>query len=576
MSSTQPLALQSTPTITKEGSNFKTEYETDSSEYSDENLSKNSTDSFDSTSVDTDSEDEGKEEEEERYQRTKLVPQLVSSSSKEKTLFPLVVVPQQSSLKTLQARGKVPLVPSTLPTTNTASRGGANDDVQAYKHHADKQPELKLIYKTLDGLPRTQNDQRSYFLLLNKDDVKLCDGKPKFPEHTCFGTTYSNVRDYANFFLWKKCPYALSFYEIINPPWKTKREMIAFIRCKQPIIDCYLAVLAECSNFPTIEKCADFSSWDAFLHKKTKRSFLHDSNTTGEAVHSRRRYGRRKDHRHHCHQPLDNCTKGQKRCKKGKIYFSRKRCTATTSTTGEPEYKYFICIRGGSGPHMENSIKESINQTNFDVNAYLELDKHCCSVSLYNNNRIAFGLSQYCGLNIVSGFETPCEMFVDGSSANQAFFPLIAGIPSFVQFHNRTLGMTSSSSSSASTAATDENQWLLSYNAMLNGKETAFLNDGKVAIEIPDENKIVMVPVNTKANALSFLIPSSVNSLMDIEIKRKELCAVHATEEELKAFNRSIKTVNNIGSMGEQIKIGANMQQKRPPTLKIYDLYDVS
>jgi hypothetical protein len=235
-------------------------------------------------------------------------------------------------------------------------------------------------------------------------------------------------------------------------------------------------------------------------------------------------------------------------------------------------------------------MKEAINVSNFDVESYLDLDKRSCNASLYNNNRIAFGITQYCGLMIRSGFESPCDSSADGNSPDEAFFPLTVGVPSFVQFHNRTLGMSSpsphgptmvvsarvGSDSVATTSPTDGNKWLLSYNGILNGKETASLNDGKVAIEIPTENKIVMVPVDKKANALSFLIPPFVNSIKDIENKRAELCAVHATEEELRAFNRSIKTVK-MGSLSEPTKIDDNEQRpQRPQTLKIYDLYDVS
>ena len=478
---------------------------------------------------------------------------------------------------------------------------------------SNKELELTLLHQTLEALPKQSDEQRSYFLLFNKDDVRLSEGKPKFPEGTCFGTTYSNVRDYSCFFLWKKHPYALSFYELIDVPWKGKREMIAFIKCKQELIDCYVSTLEECSNCPTFERCDDFSSWNAFLHNKKRNEptlAMESNGSIGDLVlveeegnPCKRRYQRRRCHKgcrkgeehhpacpnrcerekkQHHHRHCDHDERRHKKCQKGKIYFSRRRCALSTSPTGEPEYKYFICIRGGAGPHMERSLKEASESSDLNVNAYLEMDKRACSTSLCNNNRIAYGIARWCGLNICHGFENPCcdasSLSIEGPES--AFFPLIVGIPSFAQFHNRTLGMSSSSSSppsiesnSAPKTNGDDDKWLLSYNGMINGKETASSNDGKVAIEVPSEDRVVMVPVDAKSNALSFLIPAHVNSIATIETKREEIRATHATKDELGKFNRSTKGANVESPLSSFNDNGAH---KRPSTLKIYDLYDIS
>jgi hypothetical protein len=564
--------------------------ETESSGYSEENTGELSERSSNSTSSDVD------EESNEIENKTKILPQTIPLPTSTATSATSATVPQRErerQRQQQQQQQQIPEVPNVLPTFS--------------KRVPNRELELMLLYKTLDEMPNAQGAEKSYFLCLNKDDVKLCPGKPKFPEGTCFGTTYANAKDYASFFLWKKCPYALSFYELISVPWKNKKEMIAFIKCKQELLDCYLSVLAKCSNCPTSDDYADFSSWDAFLHDKTRRIESEENENENEIENEdeneneipyRRRYGNRrcrkecrgegeeKEHHASCPNKCDN-ERRKKTCRKGKIYFSRKRCASTDFTSGEARYKYFLCVRGGAGPSIEKSIKDAVGNSPFDVGSYLELDKRACKTALCNNNRIAYGIAQLCNLNISHGFESPCD--ISEECRDSKFFPLIAGIPSFAQFYNRTLGMSSETLVSTSESETetnaesnfnrenDDGKWLLSYNGTINGKETASSNDGKIAIEIPSEEKIVMIPVDANANALSFLIPSCVGSIKDIETKRKELCAVHSTEEEIRSFDRFVKSAKTGSSFPN--KIGNNATDgiyRRPSILKIYDLYEVS
>ena len=526
---------------------------------------------------------------------------------------------KQQKSESLPQFTETPAGPSALPAIKVVTKKDST---------AAKETELATFYKTLDSLPDDGSGKKSYFLMVNKEDVRFSEGKPKFPEGTCFGTTYSNAADFASFFLWKKCPNVLSVYEVTGGvPWKTKKEMFAFLKCKQACIDGYLNVLSECSNCPTEENCCDSNAWDAFLHGKksqTRKAAGEDgSNVDGvdSAFVSRpsRKYGKhrcRKEcvshtkKRHHescpnkCHDGCfdvhfhhNSCIHDKKRFRKARVYFARRKCRTSNSESGEARYKYFLCIRGGAGPSIESKIKESVNSQRLDVESYLALDKLACKTALCNNNRIAYGISHACGLTVKCEFEETIKTTEECEDQKQKYFPLSTAIPSFVQFYNRTVGMASSSSSSSPqslvsssmVAASIDNsppssefidsRWLLSYNEFLNGKESSLVNDGKVGIEIPSENKLVLVPVDQNLGALSFCVPPSVKSLKDIDMRRKEICAIHGSSQEIEEYNVAVKRTNQrtVGNnLNSSSLLSSSSHVERPKTLKILELYELS
>lgn len=546
-------------------------------------------------------------------------PPSSSSSSGEGNLPPYPPLPTQQPSQTQlppppqlppseMSTPTFPPVPSTLPSTSETGRVLPKEE-----SNEAREAELTSFYKTLDTLPNGESGQKTYFLLVNKDDVRFSGGKPKFPEGTCFGTTYGNVADYASFFLWKKCPSALSVYEIAGATWKSKKEMFAFLRLNQKRIDCYLDVLSKCSRCPSSDTFCDFDAWDAYFHGKREGKPHFEKGKGEEECPNPRKYSKHRckkectnnseekkqhhetcpnkchDHCYEKHSHHNHCEHDRKRYRKSRIYFSRRRCSNNTSeTSGEPRYKYFICIKGNAGPLIEKEMKDAINVTEgFNVESYLELDKRACKTALCNNNRIAYAISHMCGLTISCAFEGRVKSSQQGSSSScekeQPYFPLITGCPSFVQFYNRTVGMSPSSSTTTTMTTkqgtTIDSQWLISYNEFLNGKESSGTNNGKVGIEIPSENKLVMVPVDKNLNALSFCVPPSVDSLNDIDSRRKEICAIHGSKQELEAYNAFIKRkdINNVGSLISTAgDVSTTTMMTRPKTLKVLELYEIS
>lgn len=530
---------------------------------------------------------------------------------------------------------------------------------------------LKLMFETLENLPKNSPDgDPSYFMLYDNKNVRVSPNKAKFPENTCFGTTVENMKEHAGFFLWKTCPSSLSFYEIINPPWKTAKQMKCYISQFKSALDNYFNILSTCENCPSIENCNKLNEWDTFFYRKNnkKKEDCNDSDgddddddsdsiydqsqckgdcaTSGalrvkrikksgsyyhalceqEEKEQKKMQRECKKNKHHQKRSGDTsgavsghrCTKtnhfeenNEKRRKKNKasVYFTQKWCSFKSNDSRDFKHKFYLCIKGNSGPVLENYMKNlvisSSSDPNFNMDKYLETDKLICNISLLNSNRIAYAISRLCNLKLYCGFENDSTFSKDYKppqcalsngdikSEEDYIYPLMSAIPSFVQFKNRSTGMNDSSAITTSepnvNLQTTENfippstsslpsfptsqskidnniqscdiigsnnnnnqkKWIVSYNEITASMETAFKNNGKVAIEIPSQNRIAFVPINTNATSFCSVVPTDIPFVSELEKRKAEIQSIHGSQKELQSALISNNTKPHI----EQIKI---------------------
>lgn len=349
-----------------------------------------------------------------------------------------------------------------------------------------------------------------------------------FPPGTLFGITREKIPKFKSLILSKESPHVLALFKIKNFPCEWNTNFLAFVESVKYIIVSYLRVLYDTSRYPTLGSFCDYDSWDPFVERNT---ILNDGLRRG-------------------------------------VSFAKTTCLTTKKN------KFFICVRSGPGCIFDEALKKPCREDqapdSFILKEYLSLNMRARKVALANAVRLASGIANICNISIETEFETTKILPIVSSSSSSsssgkcntsAFSPSIVGVPSFVQF---------CSSVDANVVSKD---WISSYNGAINVDETASRNGGRIAICVPKEKKLLLVPVSTYGDYIS-TAPECISSSMHLESMKKEIGAVYASPEEISHFQK-LKKFNELGA-----KIGKSIStidtNKKPIYLKTYDLYTIN
>jgi hypothetical protein len=434
--------------------------------------------------------------------------------------------------------------------TSSAPREKPTNVVTEPPEVSEKEREFKKMQSFSNAL-EVLSEGEDHALMYNDFDVRTGES-PKFPKHTSFATTPTNIMKHPGYFLWKDSPYVLCVYPVLNSENVDisdeilKKKMESAAPALRTYFDMLKRVESPDPSVLTIENVVE-TNWNPFwgeeFQKAQEDEVISSSRSSipvakkafkknrGFYEESLRSYEKSKATAALTAPPI-NARCAEKNPQASNVCFARDRgvylikkwrntptvlsdrdvdgtavtklnledTSSSTKVVARFDYDYYLIVISDGGRKVNDAMMKAIDDhkgwTNEKMSSYCGLQDFAYAVACKNANKIAKAVSHLCKFEIPNSFEFPSR-----GGPNEKHYPPQVGKPTTIQVHNRLFV---------------QNNWLISHNGLISESRNMGVDEnteGEFYVRSPNEKKFYSIKTNQGGSFIKNAIPNVVTSI---------------------------------------------------------------